>query len=61
MTITQYKVEFIALSRYTLEMVTLEARKVSKFEKGLRLEIRHTMVGIRADDFPTVVRHAHAI
>lgn len=42
-------------------MVTPEARRVCKFEKGLRLEIRHAMASVLEDDFPMVVRCAHAI
>ena len=43
------------MSRYAPEMVTPEACKASKFEKGLRSEIRHAMVGVQVDDFPTAV------
>lgn len=46
MTVAQYEAEFIALSRYAPEIVTPEARKVSKFERSLRSEIRHAMGGV---------------
>ncbi|XP_052206788.1 uncharacterized protein LOC127811118 [Diospyros lotus] len=61
MTVAQYEAEFVALSRYAPERVTPETHTVSKFERGLRSEIRHAMAGVRVDDFPSVVRRAHAI
>ncbi|XP_052199608.1 uncharacterized protein LOC127806395 [Diospyros lotus] len=60
-TVTQYETEFVALSRYAPELVTPESRRVSKFQRGLRPEIRHAMAGIEAPDFPTAVQRAHAV
>ncbi|XP_052176605.1 uncharacterized protein LOC127790914 [Diospyros lotus] len=60
-TVTQYETEFVMLSRYAPELVTLESRRVSKFQRGLRPEIRHAMVGIEAPDFPAAVQRAHAV
>lgn len=61
MIVAQYEAEFIASSKYTPKMVTPKARKVSKFERGLRSQIKHAMAGIQADDFPTMMRRAHVI
>ncbi|XP_052178720.1 uncharacterized protein LOC127792306 [Diospyros lotus] len=60
-TVTQYETEFVALSRYAPELVTPESRRVSKFQRGLRPEIRHAMAGIEAPDFPTAVQRAHVM
>ncbi|XP_052177590.1 uncharacterized protein LOC127791653 [Diospyros lotus] len=60
-TVTQYETDFMALSRYAPELVTPESRRVSKFQRGLRPEIRHAMAGIEAPDFPTTVQQAHAV
>ena len=60
-TVAQYKIEFVALARYALELVTLESRKVSKFERGLRPEIHHAMAGVQSEDFPIVVQPTYAI
>jgi len=42
-------------------MVTPESQKVSKFERGLHAEIQHAITGVRAKNFPIVVRRAHAV
>ncbi|XP_052197288.1 uncharacterized protein LOC127804464 [Diospyros lotus] len=60
-TVTQYKTEFVVLSRYAPKLVTPESRRVSKFQKGLRPEILHAMASIKAPDFPTAVQLAHAV
>ncbi|XP_052170369.1 uncharacterized protein LOC127786762 [Diospyros lotus] len=60
-TVTQYETDFVALFRYAPELVTPESRRVSKFQRGLRPEIRHAMAGIEAPDFPTAVQRAHAV
>lgn len=51
----------MTLSRYAPELVTPKSRKVSKFQKGLRAEIRHAMADIEAPDFPTTVQRTHAV
>ncbi|XP_052181848.1 uncharacterized protein LOC127794639 [Diospyros lotus] len=60
-TVTQYETDFVALSRYAPELLTPESRRVSKFQMGLRPEIRHAMAGIEAPDFPTAIQRAHAV
>jgi len=51
----QYETEFITLARYALELVTSKSRKVSMFQRGLQSDIRHSIAGIEAPDFPTTV------
>ena len=37
--VAQYKTNFISLARFALELVSTEAKKVTKFQKGLRANI----------------------
>ena len=60
-TVAQYEATFIALSRYTPELVSTEARKAAKFQRGLRADIRHAFRGAMSVDYATVVQLAYAI
>ncbi|XP_052172221.1 uncharacterized protein LOC127788150 [Diospyros lotus] len=54
-TIAQYEAEFISLARFAPELVSSEANKATKFQRGLRPEIRYALAGARIVDYPTVV------
>ncbi|XP_052198293.1 uncharacterized protein LOC127805580 [Diospyros lotus] len=60
-TVAQYEVEFIALAKYAPNLISIEEKKASKFQRGLRPEIRHAYGGARVIDYPTVVQRAYAI
>ncbi|XP_052201754.1 uncharacterized protein LOC127807741 [Diospyros lotus] len=57
----QYETEFIFLARFALELVSTEAKKTAKFQKGLRADIRHALAGARILDYLTVVQRAYVI
>ncbi|XP_052171561.1 uncharacterized protein LOC127787543 [Diospyros lotus] len=60
-TVAQYKAEFTTLSRYTPDLVSTEAKKAAKFQRGLRANIRHTFGGALSVDYATVVQRAYTI
>lgn len=49
------------LARFTLGMISTEAMKAIKFQKGLRVEIRHALAGARISSCFIMVQRAHAI
>ena len=60
-TVAQYEAAFTALSRYAPELVSTEARKAAKFQRGLRADIRHAFGGAMSVDYATIVQRAYAI
>ena len=54
-TVAQYKAEFTLLVRFALGMISTEATKAAKFQKGLKVEIRHALVGARILSYSTMV------
>ena len=59
----QYEIEFISLARLAPELVSIEAKKMKKFQKGLRLQvdIRHVLAGVRILNYSIVVQRAYVI
>ena len=55
-TVAQYEAEFTSLARFAPGMISTEATKAAKFQKGLRVEIRHSLVGARISSYSTVVQ-----
>ena len=47
MTVMEYVARFTELARFTDDYVATDATKVRRFENGLRLSIRGSVVGLR--------------
>ena len=60
-TVAQYETVFTALSRYTPELVSTEARKAAKFQRGLRADIRHAFGGGTSVEYATVIQRVYAM
>ena len=60
-TVAQYEAKFISLARFAPELVSSEANKAAKFQRGLRAKIQHALVGAQIMDYPTIVQRAYAI
>ena len=60
-TVAQYEAEFTTLSRYAPKLVSTEAEKAVKFQRGLRADICHTFGGALSEDYAIVVQRAYAI
>ena len=53
--VAQYEAEFIALSCYAPELVSTEAKKAAKFQRGLHVDIRHAFGGALSVDYATTI------
>ncbi|KAL5787089.1 hypothetical protein ACOSP7_004038 [Xanthoceras sorbifolium] len=58
MTVTEYKREFIRLSKYARDMVATEADKCRRFEDGLNDYIRLQVAAFEFEDFTRLVSAA---
>ena len=59
--VAQYETEFISLTRFTPEFVLTEVKKVEKFQRGLRADIRHALTRATILEYLTMVQRAYAI
>ncbi|XP_052177626.1 uncharacterized protein LOC127791686 [Diospyros lotus] len=59
--VAQYEEEFISLARFAPDLVSTEEKKATKFQRGLRVEIRYPLVGARITDYATLVERAYTI
>ncbi|XP_052197391.1 uncharacterized protein LOC127804559 [Diospyros lotus] len=60
-TVAQYEEEFISLTRFAPELVCTEEKKASKFQRGLRVDIRFHLAGAQITNYATLVQRAHII
>ncbi|XP_058223167.1 uncharacterized protein LOC131332874 [Rhododendron vialii] len=61
MSVSQYEARFTTLSGYAPELVSTEELKAKRFENGLRLGIKERVVGMRLQQYSTLVEAAMAI
>jgi len=59
--VAQYETDFISLARFAPKLVSIEAKKAEKFQRGLRADIQHALAGVRILDYSIVVERAYAI
>jgi len=59
--VAQYEVEFLSLARFAPDLVSTEEKKAVKFHRGLNVEIRYAMGGVRFIDYATVVHRAYTL
>ncbi|KAL5833299.1 hypothetical protein ACOSQ3_016973 [Xanthoceras sorbifolium] len=55
MTVTEYKREFVRLSKYAGDMVATEADRCRRFEDGLNDYIRLQVTALKFEDFTRLV------
>ncbi|KAL5827173.1 hypothetical protein ACOSQ3_019009 [Xanthoceras sorbifolium] len=55
MTVTEYEREFVRLSKYTRDMVAIEADKCRRFEDGLNDYIRLQVAAFEFEDFTRLI------
>ena len=60
-TVAEYEAKFTLLARFSPKLVSFEANKVTKFQRGLRAEIQHALAGARIMDYLTIVQRVYAI
>ncbi|XP_052209206.1 uncharacterized protein LOC127812723 [Diospyros lotus] len=60
-TVAQYEAEFTALARYAPELVSTEAKKASKFQRGPRADIRHAFGGVQCKEYAVAVQRAYVV
>ena len=58
MTVEQYAAKFIELSRFGPHLILTEAKKASKFQKGLNERLRHHLIASRVDNYAESVKRA---
>ncbi|KAL5831562.1 hypothetical protein ACOSQ4_016916 [Xanthoceras sorbifolium] len=58
MTVTEYKREFVRLSKYDGDMVATEADRCRRFEDGLNDYIRLQVTALKFEDFTRLVSAA---
>ena len=51
--VAQYEAAFTTLSRYAPKLVSTEARKAAKFQRGLRADIRQAFGGAMSVEYAT--------
>ena len=61
MTVMQYVVKFIELTRFADYYVATNMAKVRKFEDGMKLSIQGKIVGLLLQDMNSMIRIAFAI
>ena len=61
MTVVQYEVKFISLSKFARAFVSMEKEKAKQFMRGLRLSIRNKFVENLIKVYSTMVSSAAAI
>ena len=61
MTVMQYVVKFIELTRFADYYVATNMAKVRKFEDGMKLSIQGKIVGLLLQDMDSMIRIAFAI
>ena len=55
MTVLEYVARFTELARFADDYVATDMAKVRRFENGLKLSIRGTIVGLRLQDMNSMV------
>ena len=58
MIVKQYAAKFIELSCFGPHLILTEAKKASKFQKGLNERLRHHMIASRVDNYAKSVKRA---
>ena len=58
MTVEQYAAKFIELSRFGPHLILTEAKKASRFQKGLNERLRHHLIASRVDNYAKSVKRA---
>ena len=61
MTVMDYVARFTELARFANDYVATDMAKVRRFENGLKLSIRASIVGLRLQDMDSMVRTALTI
>ena len=61
MTVSQYASRFQSLSRFALDLVTTEARKCKRFERGLASSVKRLVMSQQIRDFALIVECARNI
>ncbi|XP_057975240.1 uncharacterized protein LOC131162649 [Malania oleifera] len=61
MTVVEYAAKFVELSRFAPFMISKEARKARKFEKGLRRRLYKLVVGFQVQTFSELVNKASVL
>ncbi|XP_052177658.1 uncharacterized protein LOC127791720 [Diospyros lotus] len=60
-TMAQYEEEFTSLARFAPKLVCTEEKKATKFQRGLRVDIRFHLAGAQITDYAILVQRAHII
>ena len=58
MTVEQYAAKFIELSRFGPHLILTEAKKASRFQKGLDERLRHYLIASGVDNYAESVKRA---
>ena len=58
MTVEQYAAKFIKLSRFGPHLILTEAKKASRFQKGLDERLRHHLIALWVDNYAESVKRA---
>ena len=58
MTVEQYAAKFIDLSRFGPHLILTEAKKASRFQKGLNERLRHHLIASGVDNYAESVKRA---
>ena len=57
-TVEQYVAKFIELSRFGPHLILTEAKKASRFQKGLDERLRHHLIALGVDNYAELVKRA---
>ena len=58
MTVEQYAAKFIGLSRFGPHLILTEAKKASKFQKGLNERLRYHLIALGVNNYVESVKRA---
>ena len=58
MTVEQYVAKFIELSRFGPHLILTEAKKASRFQKGLNERLRHHLIASGIDNYAKSIKRA---
>jgi len=58
MTVEQYATKFIKLSHFRPHLILTEAKKASRFQKGLNERLRHHLIASGVDNYAELVERA---
>ena len=61
LSVAEYETQFTKLSRFTLDLVSTEQKRIRRFVQGLNIEIQEALAAAQLDTFNQVLEKAQRI